>query len=91
MELQQHTPGIDTPVANIPVLTPVKQFSQRYPAFTEAAMRAIIFNAADRPSTAGTIPGNGFAPAIVRLGRRVLIDEKKFFDVIRAKQMQGVR
>jgi hypothetical protein len=75
----------------IPVLSPVKQFSQRYPAFTEAAMRAIVFNADDRPSTQGTIPGNGFAPAIVRLGRRVLIDEAKFFDIIRAKQSQGGR
>lgn len=75
----------------LPVLSPVKQFSQRYPAFTEAAMRAIVFNADDRPSTQGTIPGNGFAPAIVRLGRRVLIDEVKFFDVIRSKQSQGGR
>ena len=77
--------------AEIPVLTPVKPFSHRYPAFTEAAMRAIIFNADDRASTAGTIPGNGFAPAIVRLGRRVLIDEKKFFDIIKSKQSTGAR
>ena len=76
---------------DIPTLKVVKQFSQDHAAFTEAALRAIIFNADDRPSTAGTIPGNGFAPAIVRIGRRVLIDEQKFFAIVRQKQSQGVR
>jgi hypothetical protein len=76
---------------SIPVLTPVRDFATRYPAFTEAALRAIIFDADDRPSTAGTIPGNGFAPAIIRIGRRVLIDEHRFFDIVRQKQSQGAR
>jgi len=77
--------------STIPVLTPVRDFATKHPAFTEAALRAIIFDADDRPSTAGTIPGNGFAPAIIRIGRRVLIDEHRFFDIVRQKQSQGAR
>jgi hypothetical protein len=71
----------------------VKAFSGKHTraGFTEGSLRAIIFEASPRESSQGTIPGNGFAPAIVRVGRKVLIDEKKFFDVIRAKQAQGAR
>ncbi len=46
---------------------------------TESFLRHAIFNSKDRTGSAGTIiPGNGLAPAIVRLGRRVLIDLDRF-------------
>ncbi len=63
-----------------PVLLTVDQFSERNPAFTPPALRNLIFKAEPRQSSKGTIPGNGLADAgaIIRLGRRVLIDESKF-------------
>ena len=49
----------------------VRQFSDRNPAFSQGALRYLIFNA----------KSNGLqnSGALVRLGRRVLIDESKFF------------
>jgi hypothetical protein len=79
--------------ATQPSLYTVKAFSEKHKTgnFTQPSLRALIFEASPRESSHGTIPGNGFAPAIVRVGRKVLIDEKKFFDIIREKQMQGAR
>jgi hypothetical protein len=79
--------GVDTP------LLTVKRFAEKHAdaGFTEASLRAIIFNAEARPSSIGMIPGNGFAPAILRLGSKVLLDEHKFFEILRAKQSQGDR
>ena len=66
----------------------VEQFSQRNPAFTPAALRNLIFKADERQSTKGTIPGNGLiqAGALVRLGRKVLIVESRFFDWVESQQ-----
>ena len=71
-----------------PVYLTVEQFSQRNPAFTPAALRNLIFKADERQSTKGTIPGNGLieAGAIVRVGRKVLIVESRFFDWVESQQ-----
>lgn len=55
-----------------PVLLTVMQFSEKHPAFPEGGLRYQIFHEHT----------NGLAEcrAIVRLGRRVLIDEARFFD-----------
>jgi hypothetical protein len=65
----------------------IKQFSERFPAFTEPSLRNLKFKAEPRHSTKGEIPGNGLieAGAIVRIGRRVLIDEDRFFDWVRER------
>lgn len=57
----------------------VRQLAEdpNYP-FTEASLRAHIFNASDRKSSSGTIPGNGLADAIIRKGRRLFIVESRF-------------
>jgi hypothetical protein len=63
-------------------LLTVSQFSERWPAWSEPALRNLILNAEPRMNSRGeTIPGNslGEAGAIVRVGRRVLIDESAFF------------
>lgn len=60
----------------------VAQFSKKYPAFAQAAIRVHILNATDRFNSRGEkVSGNGLAEAggIVRVGRRVLIDEEAFF------------
>ena len=49
-------------------LRTVKQIAQTNPAFSEASLRWMIFNASK----------NGFDRVIVKLGRRVLIDIEAF-------------
>lgn len=46
---------------------------------TEGRTRSLIFNAEPRPGVKGVIPGNGLAPAIVRIGRVVWIDEEMMY------------
>jgi len=74
-----------------PLLFTVKQFATRNEAFTEAAMRNMIFKADERRASNGVIPGNGLIEcgAIIRLGRKVLIDELAFFNWI--KTQNGVK
>lgn len=48
----------------------VDQFTQRNPAFSIGGLRWLLFNRKE----------NGLEKAVVRVNRRVLIDEKLFFD-----------
>jgi hypothetical protein len=66
--------------ARRPIYLTVDQFSERNPAFTAPALRNLIFKAGERECSRGPIAGNGLAEAgaIIRLGRRVLLDEAKF-------------
>lgn len=80
--------------ASIRNLSTVARFSERYPAWTQPAVRGLILNSEDRQNSRGErIPGNGLAEAgaIVRVGRRVLIDEEKFFEWIAAQQRRASR
>jgi hypothetical protein len=77
-----------------PVLRTVAQFAERHPAWTQPGLRNLIFAAEDRVGSRGTrVPGNGLgaAGAIVRVGRRVLIDEQKFFAWIAEQQRVAQR
>lgn len=67
-----------------PPLFTVGQFAERNPAFTQAALRNLIFKADKRHASTGIIPGNGLieAGAIVRLGRKVMLHEGRFFNWI---------
>jgi hypothetical protein len=60
----------------------VRQFISRYPAFTTGGLRSLIFNAEK----------NGLAKsgAIVRIGRKVLLSEEKFFSWVEAQNSKGV-
>lgn len=68
----------------------VRQFAERHPAFHETALRSLIFGAVPRRRIQGGVvveyPANGFEHALVRVGRRVLIDEAKFFEWIEGQQ-----
>lgn len=70
------------------ILSTVRQFSEHHPAFTAGSLRSLIFQAEPRKTSRGDIPGNGLAEsgALVRLGRRVLIDEAKFFEWLESQQ-----
>lgn len=59
-----------------PTLSTINQFADKQPAFTSASLRKLISNEATNGLTK--------AGAIVRVGRRVLINEEKFFSWIEA-------
>ena len=73
-----------------PVLKTVEQFSYDNPAFTQASLRNLIFKAAVRQTSIGTIKGNGLIETgvIKRIGRKVLIDEIKFYQWVDLQQME---
>lgn len=63
----------------------VHQLANKHPAFTENALRALIYASKQRKrstskSGLADIPGNGLARAILKIGRRVLIDEQAFLE-----------
>jgi len=63
-------------------LSTVRQFSEKYPAFSQGSLRNLIHLSTERYSSKGKIPANGLAVALVRIGRKLLIDESKFFEWI---------
>jgi hypothetical protein len=65
----------------MPTLSTVNQFTDKHPAFTKGGIRALIFNENQ----------NGLAKsgAVVRLGRKVLINEYKFFAWIESQNQGG--
>lgn len=74
------------------VVSTVRQFSQRNPAFTELGLRNLIFKSAPRLAADGsTIPGNGLVEsgALLRIGRKILIDEDCFFCWVESQQGGG--
>jgi hypothetical protein len=69
--LQQQGINFLIGINKMPTLSTVNQFTAKQPAFTLGGLRSLIFNEHT----------NGLAKsgAIVRIGRKVLIDESKFF------------
>ncbi len=68
-EQQYHSPTLR--------LVSINQLLQmgEYQWLTRASIRHLIFAANDRTNSAGeVIPGNGLDKALIRVGRRVLID-----------------
>jgi len=70
------------------VFMTVRQFSDKHPAWSQASLRNLLFYAKPRYSSNGTIPGNGLDIAVVRVGRKLLIDEQRFFEWL-SKQNGG--
>ena len=68
-----------------PQLRTVKQFAEAYPAFSEASLRWLIFKAGSPDLDANYEHNSALNDALIRVGRRVLIDEQKFFDWLRHK------
>lgn len=63
------------------VYATVNQFSDKHPAFTKGGLRALIFNENSN--------GLANAGAVVRIGRKVLIDESKFFAWVESQNQAG--
>lgn len=74
----------DKPLSRI--LLSVRQFSDKHPAFTQGSLRNLIFLSDNRKTSRGIIQGNGLNIALVRIGRKLLIDESKFFQWINEQQ-----
>lgn len=64
------------------LLLTVRQFAEKHPAFSEPSLRNLIFNAFPNSSRKVAIAGNGLDMAILKVGRKILIDETKFFEWI---------
>jgi len=64
---------------NQPVLFTVKQFAEQNPAFSIGGLRWQIFNSENN--------GLKEAGAIIRIGRKVLIDVEKYFQWVYAQQV----
>lgn len=71
---------------HLPVLSTIRQFSEKYPAFSQGSLRNLIHLSSERYSSNGKIPGNGLNIALVRIGRKLLIDEVRFFQWIKEQQ-----
>lgn len=89
MESPTVTQAIKAAYPDLPqprALFTVRQFSEKHAAFTQGALRNYFFLSEDRQTSKGIIKGNGLAAALVRIGRKLLIDEAKFFQWIDAQQ-----
>jgi hypothetical protein len=75
-------------VLDTPSYLTVKQFAARFPAFTEGALRNLIFHAKQRCGTKGATQGNWVAGSLVRVGRRVLINVPRFFESLEKQSAQ---
>ncbi len=60
-------------------LITIKQFCQKYPWPSQAAMRGYIFREGK----------SRLKDAFFKIGRRVLIDENKFFEIIKTFNNEG--
>lgn len=64
-------------------LKSIKNFTKDNPSFTEGGMRSLIFN----EETNG-LKDSG---AILRIGRKILIDEPKFYNWIKAQNEMEIQ
>lgn len=65
------------------IYSTVKQFCQRHPAFTQGGLRHEIFNSARN--------GLKESGAIIRNGRKILINEQKYFARLESKNQGGAK
>lgn len=59
----------------------VNQFTAKHTAFTNGGMRSLIFNEHQN--------GLAVSGAVIRIGRKVLVDESKFFAWVQAQHKAG--
>lgn len=78
-----------TSQTHAPVLSTIRQFSEKYPAFSQGSLRNLIHLSSERYSSKGKIPANGLNIALIRIGRKLLINEVRFFQWIEEQQGDG--
>ena len=67
-------------MANIPSLLTVEQFAIKHPNWSQGALRNLVFLSEDRLDAKKPSKANGMKSCLVRIGRKLLIDEDKFFE-----------
>lgn len=75
-------------------LVTVKQLLalKKYGWATNSFIRHAIFQAEDRIGSGGVVvPGNGLAPAVLRLGRKIVIDLEEFDHWVEQHRMASAR
>lgn len=76
--MQQHSSeAVQTAI----IYSTVNQFTSKYSAFTKGGIRALIFNESSN--------GLAKAGAVVRIGRKVLICDSKFFAWVESQNQGG--
>jgi hypothetical protein len=90
LSLDSSRSELHLPLEQRPIYKTVEQFSNDNPAFTNSALRNLIFKADERHTSNGVIKGNGLleAGAIIRIGRKVLIEENRFYVWIQSQNME---
>ena len=73
----------------VPVLSTIRQFSEKYPAFSQGSLRNLIHLSTERYSSKGKIPGNGLDMALLRIGRKRLIDDVRFFEWVELQNQKA--
>ena len=68
-------------VSAVPTLLTVQQFCEKHRAFTPGGLRWLLFHRHT----------NGLEQAVVRLGRRLLLDEAAFFVWLQAQDQEEHR
>ncbi|XTI72736.1 hypothetical protein ACQAYK_01140 [Acidithiobacillus sp. AC3] len=63
-------------------LLTIKQFCERQPGISESALRQAIFYQGDKLEESG---------CIVRMGRRILINEQRFLDFLASGGLRRIR
>lgn len=76
-----------------PTLLTLSQFAERHPAFPVSTLRWLRWcsrprcraGRAGRMHVVDELSPNGFAPAFLKVGGRVLVDEARFFEILRSQ------
>ena len=66
----------------------VEQLNAMYSAFSISTIRWYIQCSKPRYSSVGEVPANGFADCMIRVGRRIYIDESKFLNWLQQQNKQ---
>jgi hypothetical protein len=74
-EMERKVQRLQTPTT----LLSVKELAARHPAFTIGSLKWLLFHREE----------NGLASVVVQLGRKILIDERKFLDWFAKKPGRG--
>ncbi|MDO6481906.1 hypothetical protein [Shimia thalassica] len=83
-----------TPISVAQRLATVAQILElpEYSWASNSYIRSLIYNAEERFGSGGTrLPGNGFAPAVIRIGGKVLIDLDEFDAFVERHRMEPKR
>lgn len=70
-----------------PTILTLRQLAARQAVWDVPALRRLVFFSVPRRNASGTLrPPNGFRHALVRVGRRVLVNEERFYECITSQQ-----